>query len=229
MSTEHLSLRVTGDGSITIFSDQFQASYHSIHGAVTESKHVFIDAGLSYIGPSQNTLQILEMGFGSGLNALLSYLYADAHQVKVAYTGLELFPIPLSLVQDLGYPAYLNAPNMSGIFHQMHTSQAVELHMSEYFSFRKIHSNFLDWQADKLFDLVYYDAFAPSAQTELWEQTVFEKLASIAAPGAILVTYCAKGYVRRGLQAAGFEMERIPGPPGKREMLRGRYPVQLEH
>lgn len=215
-------LRKTADGSATIFVPHWDEHYHSVHGALQESKHVFITHGLQPFAKSQ-TLNILEMGFGTGLNALLTCVMQPDHQ-KITYTALEAYPVEEALWQGLQYGNLLVA---NALFEQLHQSVwGTPTAITPNFTLLKLHSaleNYVPKNAD--FDVIYYDAFAPSAQPELWTTEVFQKLFEALKPGGILVTYCAKGQVKRNLKAAGFNIEALPGPPGKREMTRAKKPA----
>lgn len=216
-------LRTTADGSQTIFVPHWDEHYHSVHGAVQESKHVFIANGLAHFATAPK-LEILEMGFGTGLNALLTCLMQPDHQ-KITYTALEAFPVEDSLWQALQYGQLLAA---NALFTQLHQSVwEIPAAITPHFQLLKLHTsieNFIPKYSR--FDLIYYDAFAPSAQPELWTETVFHKLFEALKPGGILVTYCAKGQVKRNLKSVGFVVEALPGPPGKREMTRASKPIQ---
>lgn len=211
--------QLTSDGSSTLYTDRFGETYHSRHGAIQESMHVFMDAGWKALHPKPEVLHILGMGFGTGLNALLAALQAKHESQQVHYTSLEAYPISKKEQASLNYGDMLdNAP----LFEAMHAApwdQALAIH--PYFTLHKVHTKLEDYQGpSEPFSLIFYDAFAPNSQPELWTEDVFKKLHDWMHPGGILTTYCAKGAVRRAMIAAGFTAERIPGPPGKREMLR---------
>lgn len=206
----------TRDGSDTLFSRTFGATYHSIFGAVGESKHVFLQNGLD-TRLSLDSISILEFGFGTGLNALLAYLFSLRHEKPLHYMGIEAFPIDPKVAEQLDYPGYLGFPEERDIFQRMHTDQQLT---SGPFQFSKV-AAFEKVPSSSLFDCIFFDAFAPGAQPELWEQTIFDKLFQMTTTEGCLVTYCAQGEVRRRLIAAGYQVERLAGPPGKREMLRG--------
>lgn len=206
----------THDGSDTLYSRSFDALYHSAFGAVSESKHVFIQQGL-ITQQEKSTISVLEFGFGTGLNAFLTYLFSLKKEKKVNYTGIEAFPISLQVASKLNYPQYLAFIEEREIFHRMHTE--IDF-VAEKFHFNKIeHLNAL--KSDPSFDCVFFDAFAPGAQPTLWEQAMFDRLYKMVNPKGCIVTYCAQGEARRRMKASGFEVERLSGPPGKREMLRG--------
>jgi tRNA U34 5-methylaminomethyl-2-thiouridine-forming methyltransferase MnmC len=211
-------LKVTEDGSHTVFSPDFGEDYHSLHGAVTESRHVFILNGLSVLG--LQSLRILEVGFGTGLNALLTLREVAETQLKIYYHAVEAFPLVESIYGQLNYSALLpgEQPN---IFEELHTCNWNEdRRLTRNFTLHKTKGLIQDISLDGPYNLVYYDAFSPDRQPGLWTTGLFLRIFNSLASGAILVTYCAKGQVRRNLQAAGFRTERLPGAPGKREMLR---------
>lgn len=225
-----LSIAHTADGSATLFSPRFDEHYHSIHGAATESMHVFIRHGLEEKLKSTQPLTVLEMGFGTGLNALLTALSCP---VPVHYVSLEAYPVAVALAAQLPYPTHVAAllqtpPDQTEtLFAAMHAApwnEAVPLLPG--FLLEKRHTPLDAFTAlPNTFDLVFYDAFAPSSQPELWTEAVFADLFRWMKPGGILTTYCAKGDVRRAMLAAGLTVERLQGPPRKREMLRARKPL----
>ena len=212
--------KITADGSHTLYVAALDETYHSTHGAIQEAVHVFINAGLNYFDQPQ--LNVLEIGFGTGLNAFLTLLEVQKKNIEVNYTGIEAFPLEENIVTELNYVAELN----STIEEKQLFS---ELHKVEWESYQKITSNFrlnktkvtlAEFKAVEQFDVIYFDAFGPRVQPEMWTEAVFEKMYNCLAANGILVTYCAKGSVKRGLKAVGFEVESLPGPPGKREMTR---------
>jgi len=209
----------TADGSDTLFSAQMNESYHSLNGAVQESKHVFIEAGLRRI--NQHSIQIFEVGFGTGLNALLTWQEARQSCLNISYDSIEAFPLDSSCYETLNYPALL--PGLiPGALNMLHECKWNEVHLLEKnrFQFRKILQDFTSFAFDITYDLIYFDAFAPDKQPAIWEESQLRKCHDALKPGGILVTYCAKGEIRRQMQKSGFQTERLPGPPGKREMLR---------
>jgi tRNA U34 5-methylaminomethyl-2-thiouridine-forming methyltransferase MnmC len=222
------------DGSHTLFSENAGECYHSIHGAYNESVHIFIEVGFrsvlknvetkltdELVKPDLKVVRILEVGFGTGLNALLTAIAAEKEQVSVTYLGLEPFPVDSEIVQQLNYCDLLSG-NSKMIFKTMHErdwGKSHEIHSGFNFEKRKI--GFIEADlADHDFDLIYFDAFSPEAQPDLWEPEVFVKCFRVLAQNGILVTYCAKGRVKRALKAAGFLVENLPGPAGKREITR---------
>jgi tRNA U34 5-methylaminomethyl-2-thiouridine-forming methyltransferase MnmC len=211
----------TGDGSDTLFVSALGEHYHSTFGAVQESMHIFIEAGLKKIDKKELTL--FEVGFGTGLNAFLTLFETVKTNQIIHYITTEKYPVPSSLWSMLNFPMFV-PPEYREFFSKIHEAPwNREVNLTEHFTLLKISSGLADVDYTTLppFDLVYFDAFSPEKQPELWETPVFFKIANHCAPNGKLVTYCAKGVVRRSLNTAGFATERIPGPPGKREMLRG--------
>jgi tRNA U34 5-methylaminomethyl-2-thiouridine-forming methyltransferase MnmC len=214
---------LTKDGSHSIAIPSMDVTYHSVHGAIQESQHVFIKAGLLPLFQSgnQQPVHILEMGFGTGLNALLTLMEAEKNNRLIHFTTLELFPLVQEQVAVLNYCSQLHREDLQPTFEQLHTcswEEQVDIH--HYFTLHKKQQSLLDITVADQFHLIYFDAFAPAAQPELWTIAAFEKLYHSLLPGGVLVTYCSKGDVRRAMQSAGFIVEKIPGPPGKREMVR---------
>jgi len=211
---------LTEDGSHSVLHLELHETYHSIHGAIQESEHTFIDAGLRQCRlPS---LKILEIGFGTGLNAFLTLVETEKTRQKVFYTTVELYPLSLESAASLNYPDLI-AKDKKNIFYLLHTSPwQKHITLTKDFDLYKIQENFTKLRLTDTYDLVYFDAFSPEKQPEMWTNERFQMLYDCCNPGAILTTYCAKGAVRRALQTAGFSVERIPGAKGKREMLRAR-------
>lgn len=211
---------LTLDGSSTLYNPEYDQPYHSTHGAIQESLHVFIKYGLKAFPPSVKELTLFEMGFGTGLNALLTYLHAGDRFIR--YVALETLPLTEPQVAELNYPELLGGQESKAIFEQMHSSPWGEfVQVADNFSLKKQNTRLQDFAPEDRFDLVYFDAFAPNSQPELWTFDIFLNLFAHMNPGGVFVTYSAKGSVRRDLQRAGFYVEKVPGPPGKREMLRG--------
>ncbi|MFK7809961.1 MAG: tRNA (5-methylaminomethyl-2-thiouridine)(34)-methyltransferase MnmD [Saprospiraceae bacterium] len=211
----------TADGSHSLHSNRFEVAYHSCHGAIQETNHVFIEAGLLFQLKANQPLEILELGLGTGLNAFMTYLKAEELNIPVTYTSLEQFPISWELAQQCNYLEELDADKDSNAFQQIHISPPNEWQrLSSNFRFKKINADAKAYESAEKYSLVYYDAFAPDAQPELWTASIFQRMYDMMLPGGVLVTYCAKGVVKRTLKAVGFRLESIPGPPGKREMTR---------
>lgn len=204
---EELDLIITHDGSASLYSKQFDQQYHSLHGALQESMHVFINAGLKYKQTTPPEISILEIGFGTGLNALLTFLETTA---KVHYTTLEKYPLNSSITKQLNYCNVINTTNCTDIFKQIHACDwNVWNEISDTFSLRKINIDFNEVDFKNEFDIIYFDAFAPNSQPELWTTIIFQKMFDALRKNGILVTYCAKGEVKRNLKAAGFETEAL--------------------
>lgn len=213
----------TADGSYTIFLPEWNEHYHSKHGALQEALHVFIKTGCHhYITKHKpGKISILEIGFGTGLNALLSYYEAERSKVKVMYTGVEAYPVSKEELSALDYAENLAEENSADIFEKLHQAEwEKRCEISSFFSLQKEEKFFSEITATGEFDLIYFDAFGPRVQPDLWSEEVFRNMYRVLRQNGVLVTYSAKGDVRRAMQTAGFNVERLPGPPGKREMLR---------
>jgi len=213
----------TGDGSVTIHLSEWDEQYHSKHGAIQEAQHVFIKMGLDYwVGLNkEKQLSALEIGFGTGLNAFITFLEAKKLQLNINYTGVEAYPVAENEISELNYAEMLSAENQIDSFQKMHqipwNTQAV---IAENFQLEKQQKRFEEIEDINKYDLVFFDAFGARVQPELWTEEIFDKMYSATKNNGVLVTYSAKGSVRRAMQTAGFIVERLPGPPGKREMLR---------
>lgn len=216
-----MELKKTADGSHTLFVPELNETYHSIHGAIQESQHVFIKNGLHYFN-NKETINILEIGFGTGLNALLTLLATENSSQMVNYVSLEKFPLPNELVQQLNYPTQLKIKaTQTTLFNQLHACEWNKITpITNNFNLLKIEEDLANLQITTTFDLIYFDAFAPEKQAELWTAEIFLKIYDFLKPKGILVTYCAKGVVKRTIKSVGFQLETLPGPPGKREMIR---------
>ncbi len=217
-----LEIFKTEDGSDSLFNTTLNEVYHSKHGAINESNHVFIKAGLEYLSDRFKTINILEIGFGTGLNVLLTLDYCHSKNIKIHYYTLEPFPIKSEVYSNLNYHKFCKLPDSRLLFNKIHQSSwNQEICLNDNFMFYKSTKGIEEEQfSSNRFNLVYFDAFAMDIQPELWSKQVFEKIYHSMEEKGVLVTYAAKGQVRRNLQDAGFSVERIPGPKGKREMLR---------
>ncbi|WKD85939.1 tRNA 5-methylaminomethyl-2-thiouridine biosynthesis bifunctional protein MnmC [Polaribacter huanghezhanensis] len=211
---------ITADGSSTIHLPDWNENYHSTHGAIQEAKHVFISKGLEAISASE--ISLLEIGFGTGLNCFITFLEAQKKEKLINYVGVEAFPVTKEEVSKLNYVSELKAKQQQLVFDEIHNCHWEEKH--------QIHSNFWltkrkqffkDIVDENQFELIYFDAFGAEHQPELWTVAIFKKMFKALRVNGILVTYSAKGSVRRAMQEVGFTVERLDGPPGKREMLRG--------
>ena len=213
----------TADGSKTIHLEEWNENYHSHHGALQEAKHVFIEKVRDRVGERKH-VSILEMGFGTGLNAFLTLKLAMELNIKVDYQALEAFPVREGELKALEYGGIWE--DGKSYYETMHkTNWGEKFEISTSLSLCKMETKFEDWQAiPDQFDFIYFDAFGPRVQPELWTVSIFKKMFETAKDGAFFLTYCAKGQVRRDLEAVGWKMSRLPGPPGKREMLLGFKP-----
>ncbi len=213
-------IKLTADGSHTIAIPEMNVTYHSHHGAMAESMHVFIDAGLNHLFNQSTTqpVNILEMGLGTGLNALLTLQEAIKHKRSIHYTAIEIFPLTQTEIGQLNYGKMLS---LQKEFLQLHNASWDEdICINEFFTLKKINVSLLELNLIYPINCIYFDAFSPIVQPELWTLPVFENLFRLLTPGGILVTYCSKSEVRKAIADAGFTVTKIPGPYGKREMVR---------
>ena len=215
----------TADGSNTIQIEEWNEQYHSVHGAIQEAYHVFIKHGLHYFVEAfrkqETPISILEIGFGTGLNAFITFLEADSLDLSIDYVGVEAYPVTMDEVLALQYPETLNEAHKTEVFESLH--RAAWNHKQEVakgFELTKQQKTFFEIDDINMFDIIYFDAFGARVQPDLWTETIFQKMYNALKEQGILVTYSAKGSVRRAMQAVGFNVEKLPGPPGKREMLR---------
>ncbi|WP_100612516.1 tRNA (5-methylaminomethyl-2-thiouridine)(34)-methyltransferase MnmD [Confluentibacter lentus] len=213
---------ITADGSSTIYLPEWDEPYHSKHGAIQEAYHVFIKHGFHFLcEQSYNDMAILEIGFGTGLNAFITYMESEKLQVSVDYCGVEAYPVSAEDIVKMNYVTELKAEKKASFFEKMHQVSWEKSHkIASHFSLTKQNKFFSDIEDQNKFNLIYFDAFGARVQPELWTETIFQKMYDALKPNGILVTYSAKGSVRRAMQAVGFSVEKLPGPPGKREMLR---------
>ena len=213
----------TKDGSASLYSKEFDEQYHSVHGALQESRHVFIHAGLQFKihRDKPSSLSVLEIGFGTGLNTLLTAVEAEKNKVHIKYTAIEKYPVENTIYPQLNYESVLADWDNDLLFKDIYTAEwEADKVITPFFSLRKCNMRIEDVQFFHQFDLIYFDAFAPSAQPELWTKSIFDSMYTALKPAGVLVTYCAKGEVKRIMKSAGFTVERLPGPIGKREMTR---------
>lgn len=208
------SIQITKDNSPTVYSEQFQQTYHSIHGAIAESEHVFIQNGLVEISKTKSEISIFEMGLGTGLNAALTWQFAIDNNLKINYEAIELFPLNNDLISNFK----TEDKNLNQKINTIYLHDWSQELLTENFKFTKRNIDLIKFETKITYDLIYYDAFAPNAQPELWTEDIFCKLNKMMRPNGILTTYCAKGQVKRNLKAAGFSITNPPGPIGKREM-----------
>lgn len=227
MASETLSnkLIVTNDGSNSIFSEQFNCTYHSVHGAIQESQHIFISSGLDFYlkKTGKNTIKILEFGFGTGLNALLSLKYSVENKIKIDYSTIEAYPVSEELLSQLNYTAENDLRIFDNEFYTMHKTFEPTINLNEFYTFSKYICLFEDFSTEEQFDLIFYDAFGPDEQPHLWNRPFLDKIPQLLIENGILLTYCVKGSFKRALKELGLKIFKIPGPPGKREIMRGVY------
>ncbi len=211
-------LIITKDGSHSLFSNKHGVSYHSKFGAIQETKHVFIDAGFRFKIPS-SSLSILGIGFGTGLNAFMTFLESKKHNVNINYIGIEAYPLSLDTIKEFNFSDILKEDE--SVFQKIHELDWENTHkLNDHFRLTKMKMMIEDIDFKNQFDLIYFDAFGPGSQPELWEEPILQKMFDALKTDGVLTTYCAKGSVKRGLKKVGFTIEALPGPPGKREMTR---------
>ncbi|MHB9055664.1 MAG: tRNA (5-methylaminomethyl-2-thiouridine)(34)-methyltransferase MnmD [Paludibacteraceae bacterium] len=222
---QHPEIKITEDGSHTLYVAAIDECYHSTHGSVQESSHIFIRNGL--FTSEKDTINVLEIGFGTGLNAFLtlteqpSTTDGESTHKNINYTAVELYPVSVQQALQLNYPEVINGKrNQFEALHQ--AAWNVPVKITDYFILTKLQGDFTQINFSEKFDVIYFDAFSPEKQPEMWSEDMFRKLYLCTAENAVLTTYCAKGAVRRAMQTVGFSVERLPGPPGKREILRAR-------
>lgn len=222
-----MKIQETKDGSHTLVSDKFGELYHSHNGSMQEAKHIFIENGLK---KCENDICVFEMGFGSGLNAILSYYYAKENSIKINYTTIEAFPVDIETAEKLNYNDFIKENDYNDIFGKIHKSSwEKENIISNYFTLHKIKDKIenLDIEIIKKVDIIFYDAFAPNSQANLWETEVLTKMYKLLKPNGFLITYCAKGEFKRTLKNIGFKLVSLPGPIGKREITKALKIVSI--
>jgi tRNA U34 5-methylaminomethyl-2-thiouridine-forming methyltransferase MnmC len=219
---KHSHIQITGDGSHTLYSNVSGETYHSSYGAIQESLHIFIKAGLGNLHFSTSEIiNILEIGVGTGLNVILTYLWSVKNNISVDYHGYEPFPIDDNLVDLLNYPDQLNISKE--IFKLVQNFTGNQISLSNGFNYTGFESSIQMAHLEmNSYDMVFFDAFSPNTQPELWTPEIFGKIYKSLKKGGVLTTYSCKGIVKRSLKCAGFEIEKLPGPPGKREFLRAK-------
>ena len=211
---------VTDDNSKTLLIPELNETYHSTKGAITEAKHVFIKEGLHFSG--QSSLKIFEMGFGTGLNAIITVNESEKNNLDILYHTIEWIPVDEHIIKEMDYLNALNISHLKDAYYYMHQSKHnEELSLSDHFIFKKFINKIEEHELELAFyDIIYYDAFGPKVQPELWDIPVLTQMYNALKTGGIFVTYCAQGQFKRNLKEIGFRVESIPGPPGKREMTR---------
>ncbi|MDR1882884.1 MAG: tRNA (5-methylaminomethyl-2-thiouridine)(34)-methyltransferase MnmD [Prevotella sp.] len=214
-------IELTADGSHTLFIPELNEHYHSVNGAIQESTHVFIEAGLKHC--EKDDIHVFEVGFGTGLNAFLTLLENRKSGKIIRYTSIEAYPLADIVIKKLNYPERC-LPMAQDMYYKLHSAESgKETEITGDFYLTKIEADLTRFDFSETrenADVIYFDAFAPDKQPDMWTQEIFDGLYYLSGNGGILVTYCAKGAVRRMMRQAGFTTERLPGPPGKREMLR---------
>lgn len=220
--SDKIIVQTTADGSHTLFVPELNEHYHSTNGALQESELVFIHNGLHNVPDCLKEINVLEVGFGTGLNALLTVLAAKKQRRKINYVAVEPAPVAKEILEKLNYPSIIGGTEAAGYYKKLHESSwTFPAFLSDYFILSKIQARLEDITLrDEQFHLVFFDAFGPEVQPELWTEQIFSQLYKCLKPGGILVTYSCKGTVKRALKAAGFTIEKLPGPAGKREVLR---------
>lgn len=215
-----LKIITTNDGSHSLLNEQLNETYHSMHGAVQESKHVFIQRGLDFISKNKSPIHILEVGFGTGLNALLTLQRSMTESLSIYYTALEAFPLEEKIWFKLNYAEPAEIKEQFEKLHHASWNEASSISVN--FVLKKLHTTLQQVELESnQYDLIYFDAFAPNKQPEMWELPMLEKVVNAMKTDGIFVTYCAKGQLKRDLKSAGLTVETLHGPPGKREMVRG--------
>lgn len=212
----------TSDGSRTIYNEDIKEHYHSTFGAVQESRHIFIESGFNFVANNFNHFNILEVGFGTGLNAFFTYFESEKKGTKINYIGVEPEMLTEKEISELNYDEFINNADAKEIFNKIHISPSNQpFYLSDNFILNKINEKIQDISfRPQSFSLVYFDAFSPEVQPELWTKELFKNIYDALITNSVLVTYCVKGDVKRALKEVGFEIEKIPGPVGKREILR---------
>jgi tRNA U34 5-methylaminomethyl-2-thiouridine-forming methyltransferase MnmC len=216
-------LTQTADGSNTLFNETIGEHYHSSHGAVQESKHVFIGAGLQYLiqGQQQQAdIHILEVGFGTGLNFILSFLQAEENQVKLDYTGIEAFPLSKEIIEQTAYEQYVPNSIWNPFIKNYERALLSEQNLSPYCNLTILHEQLANVNPNPQFDIIYYDAFSVRHQPAMWTDEMIAHACAFLKQGGIFVTYAITGNLKRAVKKCGLSIEKLPGAPGKREMLR---------
>ncbi len=221
--TDDYKLIITEDGSHSLYNKSLNETYHSFHGAIQESQHVFIKSGLEYNKIHRNTeIKIFEVGFGTGLNALLTAIWCHESKVRVKYDSIEAYPLSQELTEQLNHAQLLTFDLASVWYNQLHKSdwnQRLELH--DNFIYKKILNRLQDHKSNlEYYDIIFFDAFAPSKQPEMWSLDTLTLIAKSMNTGGVFVTYCAQGQLKRNLKSMGLKVETLDGPPGKKEMVR---------
>lgn len=222
LMTPDLKIVATADGSNTIFNPQVGENYHSRHGALQESKHVFLKAGLEYfIGRTQAAaVSVMEVGLGTGLNFLLTADYCTASNTQLSYTGIEAYPLSQEMISQTGYEQYVPPAIWQAFMDNYEASMQTAVKLNAYCQLQTAHCQLLNFQSDQQFDVIYFDAFAAIHQPEMWNDEAIGHTIQFLKPGGVFVTYAITGNLKRMLKGMGLQVQKVPGAPGKREMLR---------
>lgn len=221
--TDNVEIITTKDGSSSLFVPNLNETYHSTHGALQESQYVYIDKGLDYlVERGIKSIDIFELGFGTGLNAILTYLYWNNHSdININYTTIEKYPLEAEIINKLTYNGITNNKEVDEVFKNLHNLEwSVQKEIAKGFSFTKLHQDINAFTSKEKYNIIYYDAFAPSRQSEMWELQLLQKMKNMLAVGGILITYCAQGEFKRNLKKLGFKLDSLQGPKGKAEITR---------
>jgi len=210
----------TADGSNTLYNEIIGEHYHSKHGALQESKHVFIDAGLKFASNGKSEISILEVGFGTGLNFVLSFEYCTTNNIQLNYTSIEAFPLTKDIIERTGYSEYVSEATWKSFISSYEESLKSQQVLSSICKLEIPHTTLAEFETEKRFDVIYYDAFSVQHQPEMWSDDIIAHICSFLKPGGTFVTYAITGKLKRAVKANGFTIEKLPGAPGKREMLR---------
>jgi len=230
VNNDELLIVKTGDGSDTLLASDLKEHYHSIFGAIRESRHIFIEQGLLSVPPGTSTIPVLEVGFGTGLNALLTALAAKSLRRSISYHAVDLLPLKPEIWNKLNYPSVLEETDAKEYFQKLHLAPWDSLQrIHEFFTLEKSFADITTFSLPShSFILIFFDAFSQEIQPELWTEEVFRNMFTWLQPGGTLVTYSCKGIVKQAMRTVGFTIEKLPGPPGKREILRARKVIQPE-
>jgi len=222
----NLSIVTTADGSKTIYNAEVGENYHSKHGALQESQHVFLNAGLRYFlaGNAAKEVSVLEVGLGTGLNFLLTADFCTAKEIALTYTGIEAYPLLPEMIAQTGYQEYVSAPLWQSFLENYPGSLQSPVQLNSYVQLETAHTLLLNYSTNQQFNVIYFDAFAALHQPEMWSEEAIDHTIKFLKPGGVFVTYAITGNLKRQLKALGLKVEKAPGAPGKREMLRATKP-----
>jgi len=220
---DNIQLIQTSDGSSSLLNVALNETYHSTHGAIQESNHVFIKNGLQFFVEKNppSSVSVFEVGFGTGLNAFLALLFSEEAKIKTDYTSIEAFPIDLKIANQLNYVEQLKRVGTRDYFQHLHQAEwSKKIKVTDNFSLLKRKTTIQDFDFESNYDVIFFDAFAPAKQPEMWGLPILEKVIKSLKQNGVFVTYCAQGQLKRNLKSLGLIVESLPGPPGKREMVR---------